>query len=154
MTHFPSNLTFWNVTALFCGERVRVWHKCRHVGTAAQSYNQHSLYPSQRTKLLAPKSKPLIRSDPSPLDWQPGPLSNLLKVTYWISVSMIYRLRGKSWPDQQRHWLRRGAVHGAEFPALHSLTECRCPWSVTWTQAITLDLAEPFRGEANQQLCV
>lgn len=120
--------------------------------TATQSYNQWSLYPSQRTKRLAPKSKPLIRSDPSPLDWQPGPQSNLLKVTYWISFALVYRLGGNSWPDQQRHWSGCGAVRSAEFLALHFLTERWCPWSITWTQAITL--AEAFRREANQQLCV
>lgn len=64
-------------------------------GTATQSYKLYSLYPSQRTKLLDPKSKPLIRSDPSPLNWQPGPRYNLLKVIYWISVPLIYRLGGK-----------------------------------------------------------
>lgn len=36
------------------------------------------------------KSKPLIRSDPSPADWRPRPQCNLLKVTYWISSSLIY----------------------------------------------------------------
>ncbi len=82
-------------------------------------------YPSQRTKRVAPKSKPLIRSDPSPLDWQPGPWSNLLKVNYWISVPLIHRLGGKSWPDRQCYWSSRGAVHGAELLPLHSATDVR-----------------------------
>lgn len=39
-------------------------------------------------------------------------------------------------------------------PCHYSPTECWCPQSGTWTQAITLDLAESFRRKANQQLCV
>lgn len=87
-----------------------------------------------------------------PLDWLPEPRSNLLKVTYWISFPLIYRLGENSWPEPQRHWSGWGAVCTAEFLALHFLTVLSCPWSITRVQAITL--AEAFSREANLQLCV
>lgn len=108
-------------------------------GTATQPYSQHSLHLSQRTKLLASKSKPLIRSDPSPLDWQPGSRSNLLKVIYWISVPLIYRRGGKSWPGQQRYgvgsrscpwcWIPGSAFsHWVLMSVKHHMNPGNHPW--------------------------
>lgn len=72
---------------------------------------------SQRTKLVAPKSKSPIRSNPSPWYWQPGERSSLLEVSHWINVPLIYWLGGKSWPDRPHHWSSHGGCPWCWIPA-------------------------------------